>query len=151
MLCFMCGSRSICYINWLLTFFFILVEFLATVLCLVNCSFHVENDVLRPVWCVCLVICFYDTDLALITNRTHQKWCWRKESDGVVVNIFSFYRFILFYAMGLSVCLPHVTLVPTEVRKMHQVSYNCSSRWWWATILGAGNWTWVSYKSTNCS
>lgn len=47
---FMCGPGSICYSSWLLTFL-ILMELLEPVSCLVNCSFHVENYVLRPVWC----------------------------------------------------------------------------------------------------
>lgn len=71
-LCFMCGSGSIYYLSWLLTFL-ILVELPAPLSCLVNCSFHVENYVRRPVGCFCLVICFYDTDLALVANWAYQK------------------------------------------------------------------------------
>lgn len=73
-------SRAVFYV-WLwkhllpqlATYLFILVDLLAQLSCLVNCSFHVENYVRRPVGCFCLIICFYDTDLALVANWTYQK------------------------------------------------------------------------------
>lgn len=63
-----------------------------------------------------------------------------------VAHIFSFKRF-LFYSCVLPacvLCVPHTFLVPTEVKRGHQISWIWSYGWLWANMWVLG----VEYRSS---
>lgn len=67
------------------------------------------------------------------------------------VNLFLFYAFMRVSASPAFMSVYHMPAAPEEASRGYWIPWDRSCWWLWVTLVGAGNWTQVIWKSRQCS